>query len=100
MFTLAIQTAYVKEYEAIPENLNFILYSKPTHAMTLISLERQKAPETIEVSGVYFYGGSGWIRTTEVVDNRFTVCPLWPLGNAPIFSFAVFLVESGAGGRT
>ena len=30
-----------------------------------------------------FLGGSGWIRTTEVVDNRFTVCPLWPLGNTP-----------------
>ena len=29
------------------------------------------------------FGGSGWIRTTEVTDNRFTVCPLWPLGNAP-----------------
>ena len=26
---------------------------------------------------------NGWrrIRTFEVVDNRFTVCPLWPLGN-------------------
>ena len=33
-----------------------------------------------------FLGGSGWIRTTEVEDNRFTVCPLWPLGNTPIFS--------------
>ena len=33
------------------------------------------------------FGGSGWIRTTEVSDNRFTVCPLWPLGNAPIFFF-------------
>ncbi len=32
-----------------------------------------------------FLGGSGWIRTTEVVDNRFTVCPLWPLGNTPIY---------------
>ena len=29
-------------------------------------------------------GGRGWIRTTEVVDNRFTVCPLWPLGNSSI----------------
>ena len=29
-----------------------------------------------------FHGGRGWIRTTEVVDNRFTVCPLWPLGNS------------------
>ena len=25
--------------------------------------------------------GWGRIRTFEVVDNRFTVCPLWPLGN-------------------
>ena len=29
-----------------------------------------------------FFGGSGWIRTTEAKRNRFTVCPLWPLGNA------------------
>gem|GEM_PF-5075515 len=27
------------------------------------------------------FGGERWIRTTEVVDNRFTVCSLWPLGN-------------------
>ncbi len=30
------------------------------------------------------FGGGEWIRTTEVVDNRFTVCPLWPLGNSPM----------------
>ena len=35
----------------------------------------------------FLFGGSGWIRTTEVEDNRFTVCPLWPLGNTPILSF-------------
>ena len=29
-------------------------------------------------------GGGGWIRTIEVVDNRFTVCPLWPLGNSSV----------------
>ena len=34
---------------------------------------------------VLYIGGRGWIRTTEVTDNRFTVCPLWPLGNSPIF---------------
>ena len=32
-------------------------------------------------------GGQGWIRTTEVVDGRFTVCSLWPLGNLPIFNY-------------
>ena len=31
-----------------------------------------------------FLGGGWWIRTTEVSDNRFTVCPLWPLGKSPI----------------
>ena len=35
---------------------------------------------------VLLLGGGRWIRTTEVSDNRFTVCPLWPLGNSPIFN--------------
>ena len=40
------------------------------------------------------FGGGRWIRTTEGIASRFTVCPLWPLGNSPIFNCA------GAGGRT
>ena len=32
-----------------------------------------------------FFGGRGWIRTTEAESSRFTVCPHWPLGNTPIF---------------
>ena len=43
-----------------------------------------------------FSGGSGWIRTTEANRNRFTVCPIWPLWNAPLFNFK----KIGAGGRT
>ena len=35
-------------------------------------------------------GGGRWIRTTEGIASRFTVCPLWPLGNSPIFSCAVW----------
>ena len=33
-----------------------------------------------------FYYPNGWrrIRTFEGVANRFTVCPLWPLGNPSI----------------
>ena len=30
---------------------------------------------------ISFPNGWRWIRTTESVANRFTVCPLWPLGN-------------------
>ena len=45
------------------------------------------------------FGGGRWIRTTEVTDNRFTVCPLWPLGNSPIFTCALKR-KLGAGRRT
>ena len=38
---------------------------------------------------VLFSGGGWWIRTTEVSDNRFTVCPLWPLGNSPILELVI-----------
>ena len=42
-----------------------------------------KSKETAQSCGFLVFGGGEWIRTTEVVDNRFTVCPLWPLGNSP-----------------
>ncbi len=32
--------------------------------------------------GFVLHGGR-WIRTTEGGASRFTVCPLWPLGNSP-----------------
>ena len=39
--------------------------------------------------GFFLFGGRGWIRTTEAESSRFTVCPHWPLGNTPIFTFYV-----------
>ena len=30
------------------------------------------------------FGGKRWIRTTEVTDDRFTVCSIWPLWNLPV----------------
>ena len=48
----------------------------------------KNAPLSVDKSA-FFVGGSGWIRTTEVTDNRFTVCPLWPLGNAPILELVI-----------
>ena len=44
------------------------------------------------------FGGGRWIRTTEGIASRFTVCPLWPLGNSPILTS--LLKEVGAGRRT
>ena len=36
---------------------------------------------------ILFDGGGRWIRTIEGIASRFTVCPLWPLGNSPILIF-------------
>ena len=40
--------------------------------------------EKTDLKGRFRFGGSRWIRTTEGIASRFTVCPLWPLGNTPI----------------
>ena len=48
------------------------------------------SPPVKRPSGIF--GGGWWIRTTEGVASRFTVCPLWPLGKSPMY-------EIGAGGR-
>ena len=39
--------------------------------------------------GCFDLCGRRWIRTTEGVANRFTVCPIWPLWNSPICFFAL-----------
>ncbi len=39
------------------------------------------------ISTLAVFYGRGWIRTTEAESSRFTVCPHWPLGNTPIYSF-------------
>ena len=47
----------------------------------------QTAPSrdiSIKLKKYSFLTGWRWIRTTEAICSRFTVCPLWPLGNPPI----------------
>ena len=63
----------------------------------LTFLKKQKSLETQSFQG--FSGGGWWIRTTEGIASRFTVCPLWPLGKSPIFGFGL-PVRTGAGRRT
>ena len=61
-----------------------------------------KNPRTVTALG--FIGGGGRIRTIEAKRSRFTVCPLWPLGNSPIFCSSGFWLKKRAGsdgaGRT
>ena len=40
---------------------------------------------------LYLVGGGWWIRTTESDANRFTVCPLWPLGKSSIFNLELVI---------
>ena len=44
------------------------------------------SPPVKRPSGIF--GGGWWIRTTEGVASRFTVCPLWPLGKSPICTWS------------
>ena len=54
--------------------------------------EKYQSPKRV----IGIFGGGRWIRTIEGIASRFTVCPLWPLGNSPICN----LSEGGAGRRT
>ena len=56
--------------------------SSPICKLSKISSEIDIKKRLVETSR--FFGGGGWIRTTEARRNRFTVCPLWPLGNSSI----------------
>ena len=81
-------SAYVSELPTPSAN------NRPSIRVLRELLERALAHQTknLVTRTRFLFGGGSWIRTSEVSDNRFTVCPLWPLGNSPILS--------GAGGRT
>ena len=53
--------------------------------ISLVFAQKQRKTDTLFK---YRFGGGRWIRTTEGIASRFTVCPLWPLGNSPIFNCA------------
>ena len=55
----------------------------------------QTAPSrdiSIKLKKYSFLTGWRWIRTTEAICSRFTVCPLWPLGNPSIISLIKFTI--------
>ena len=53
---------------------------------------KKENPELFQMEKLGVSGGRGWIRTTEALSSRFTVCPHWPLGNTPLFCLAGQLV--------
>ncbi len=51
---------------------------------------------TAKLPGENTWSSSGWrrIRTFEGIASRFTVCPLWPLGNPSVNEFIIYKEES------
>ncbi len=65
----------------------------PQYSIPMSSIET-KNPNAVRIKtkfGFLHSGGRWWIRTTEVIDDRFTVCSLWPLGKPPIWNFLCIL---------
>ena len=60
-------------------------FGRPTCSNPTSSSTKKDPQPQLRIS----FGGSWWIRTTEALSSRFTVCPHWPLGNTPIFTFCV-----------
>ena len=63
--------------------LFFAVCGRPTCSNPTSSSTKKDPQPKLRV----LFGGSWWIRTTEALSSRFTVCPHWPLGKAPIFCF-------------
>ena len=61
--------------------LFFAVCGRPTCSNPTSSSTKKNPQPKLRV----LFGGSWWIRTTEALSSRFTVCPHWPLGKAPIF---------------
>ena len=64
-----------------PAGLFFAACGRPTCSNPTSSSTKKDPQPKLRI----FFGGSWWIRTTEALSSRFTVCPHWPLGKAPIF---------------
>ena len=90
----------IKQYT--PNHVDFNTFFRTTHEIhikilqieepSLLYPKKTKNPNPSPIGnrfGFFLFGGRGWIRTTEAESSRFTVCPHWPLGNTPIFTFAV-----------
>ena len=62
---------------------------KPDAAGRRQTRRDKRKPRAFQMEKLGVSGGRGWIRTTEALSSRFTVCPHWPLGNTPIFTFVI-----------
>ena len=71
----------------------FFSWHKKALAWTMSPFARSLQKNSPESFGALV--GEGGFGPPKLKSNRFTVCPLWPLGNSPILNWF-----GGAGGRT
>ena len=60
----------------------------------LLIQRREIKNSQVKISGSLEYSGWRRIRTFEGIASRFTVCPLWPLGNPSVNEFIIYKEES------
>ena len=74
-----VGSSYAREFACYASRRIDSVWFESTHKRIFYKIKK-RVTKTITLSS----GGRGWIRTTEVIDDRFTVCSLWPLGNSSI----------------
>ena len=84
------QPPFASNYSICKPIVQIVLKFCRFYPPSFLSPKKTKNPNPSPIGnrfGFFLFGGRGWIRTTEAESSRFTVCPHWPLGNTPIFSF-------------
>ena len=77
--------------------IRFSIFLSPNYNICIWYVKRSAKPDAVKQSEkapacCKCFGGGGRIRTIESWANRFTVCPLWPLGYSPVENFTWQLI--------
>ena len=88
----SIQLSYAPTFYLFYKVVRMKGVEPPRRRRQILSLVRLPIPPHPHFT-LYIVGGGWWIRTTESNANRFTVCPLWPLGKSSVFMELVIGIE-------
>ena len=78
-----------KSSRAIFKTMRELLFVEITGKTGVLPYKHEKCRICMVDKFGTYHGGGGWIRTTVGIASRFTVCPLWPLGNTPICALPI-----------
>ena len=84
----SIQLSYAPTFYLFYKVVRMKGVEPPRRRRQILSLVRLPIPPHPHFT-LYIVGGGWWIRTTESNANRFTVCPLWPLGKSSTLELVI-----------